>query len=340
MIPKLLCALAALTMLAACAPTMQQVGRPDAGFVGPVLRDHDFISFDGAALGLQTWTPKTSEPWAVIIGVHGMDDYSNAFHLAAPFWAEEGIATLAYDQRGFGRSPGRGIWAGEALMTQDLRTLTILARQRYPHAVIAVVGESMGASVAIAAFASAQPPPADRLVLVSPAVWGWSSQPLLYRAALWLTAHIDGPAVLNPPSFVYRHIRASDNTEELIRMGRDPLMIWGARVDTLYGLVGLMQTAWRDIGAPGPPTLYLAGAHDQIIPRAPTLQAAHRLRPDERSAYYAHGWHLLLVDHQAPVVWRDIEGFLRDPAAPLASGAPPIPGAPAPLSAPVAQASR
>jgi alpha-beta hydrolase superfamily lysophospholipase len=242
--------LATLILLAACAPTVQEAGRPDAAFAGPAIEDHAFISFDGARLGLQTWTPEGREPWAVIIAVHGLDDYANAFHLAAPVWARDGIATLAYEQRGFGRSPGRGIWAGQGVMAEDLRTLTVLARQRYPHAIIAVVGESMGGAVAIAAFASSSPPPADRLILVSPAVWGWSIQPWLYsagaRAPLWLTAHIDGPAVLNPPRVFYRHIRASDNTEELIRMGRDPLMSWGARTDLLYGLVGLMQTAWRD----------------------------------------------------------------------------------------------
>ena len=333
MIRRWFCALALLSLLAACAPTVQRAARPGQDFNGPALHEHDFTSFDGAVLGLQTWSPAQGEPWAVIIGVHGFDDYSNAFHLAAPVWAEHGIATVAYDQRGFGRSPQRGVWAGEALMTEDLRTLTLLARQRYPHALIAVVGESMGGAVAIAAFASDRPPAADRLVLVSPAVWGWSRQPPAYSAALWLTAHIDGPAVISPPSFMYRHIRASDNTPELIRMGRDPLMIWGARTDTLYGLVGLMQTAWRDVAAPKIPTLLLAGAHDQIIPPAATRAAARRLRPDQRTGFYARGWHLLLVDRQAPVVWADIEGFLRDPAAPLPSGAPPIPGAPTPSTA-------
>ncbi len=325
-------------LLAACAPTVQQAARPGADFAGPQLRAHDFVSFDGAVLGLQTWAPQDREPWAVVIGVHGMDDYSNAFRLAAPYWAQDGIATLAYDQRGFGRSPQRGVWAGRGLMTQDLRTLCALARRRYPHAVIAVVGESMGAAVSIAAFSSGEPPDADRLVLVSPAVWGWSSQPLAYRAALWLTAHIDGPAVLEPPRFVYRHIQASDNMNELIHMGRDPLMLFGARTDTLYGLVGIMQTGWRDIGRPKVATLDLAGAHDEIIPRKPMLEAARRLRPGARSAYYANGWHLLLVDHQAQAVWGDIESFLRDPDAPLPSGAPPIPGAPAFATPSVAQA--
>ena len=340
MIRPILSALAALFLLDACAPMTQVAGRPDLAFSGPRLEDHDFVSFDGARLALQTWTPADGEPWAVVIGLHGMNDYSNAFHLAAPYWAQDGIATLAYDQRGFGRSPGRGVWGGQALMSEDLRTIAALARQRYPHATIAVAGESMGAAVAIAAFASDRPPAADRLVLVSPAVWGWSSQPVAYRAALWLTAHVDGGLVMNPPRFLESHIRASDNIEELRRMGRDPQMIWGARTDTLYGLVDLMQTAWREDGQTSIPALYLAGAHDQIIPLHSHFEAARHLTPRDRTALYPDGWHLLLVDHQAELVWRDIEGYIRDPAAPLPSNTPPIAGAPAPALTPNIQASR
>ena len=70
--------------------------------------------------------------WAVIVGLHGMDDYANAFHMAAPFWAKQGIATYAYDQRGFGRSPRRGVWAGEDLIAEDLRTGRLAAHERLP----------------------------------------------------------------------------------------------------------------------------------------------------------------------------------------------------------------
>ncbi|HEY2660598.1 MAG TPA: alpha/beta fold hydrolase [Caulobacteraceae bacterium] len=340
MIRVFLSAMAALFLLGACAPLVQQAGRPDLTFAGPRIEDHDFVSFDGARLGLQTWSPEAGEPWAVIVGLHGMNDYSNAFRLAGPYWANDGIATLAYDQRGFGASPNRGVWAGQDLMEEDLRTLVVLARQRYPHAVIAVAGESMGAAVAIAAFASDRPPGADRLILVSPAVWGWSSQPLPNSAALWLVAHVDGGLVLNPPRFLAGAIRASDNTEELIHMGRDPLMIWGARTDTLYGLVDLMQIASREAGATRTPALYLAGAHDQIIPLPAHYKAARRLTASDRSALYPNGWHLLLVDHQAEIVWRDMEAYIRDPAAPIPSQTPPIPGAPTPSASPSIQATR
>ena len=57
-------------------------------------------------------------------------------------------------------------------------------------------------------------------------------------------------------------------------MGRDPLMIWGARSDTLYGLVRLMDDASDSVGDDHVPTLYLYGANDEIIPRNAALKAA------------------------------------------------------------------
>ncbi|MGH7024373.1 MAG: alpha/beta fold hydrolase [Caulobacteraceae bacterium] len=295
------------------------------GFAGPRLEPHAFVSFDGARLGLSEWDATDGHPWAVIIGLHGMDDYANAFHLAGPYWAARGITTIAYDQRGFGRSPERGIWAPESLSIEDLRTIVDLARAKYPGAIVAVAGASMGGAVAIEAFASSRPPTADRLILLSPAVWGWSTQPPTYQAALWLADHLAPGWVVKPPAIVTNKIWASDNIAELEAMGRDPLMIWGARADALYGLMDAMQNASDEIGRLRAPTFYLYGAHDEIIPKHAAFPAAARLPAGDRTAYYAKGWHLLLRDKQAVNVWRDVAAFIRKPNAPLPSDSPPIP---------------
>jgi alpha-beta hydrolase superfamily lysophospholipase len=317
-------------LLAACTPLMvQQAGKPPLGFQGPRFEANDVISFDGAKLGLTKWDATSGDPWAVIVGVHGMNDYANAFHMAAPYWAGEGITTIAYDQRGFGRSPGRGVWAGDELMVEDLRTVAALARQKYPKAILVVAGESLGGAVAAEAFASDRPPPADRLVLLSPAVWGWREQPLPNKTLLWFAARLTGPKVYTPPKWLTSKVSPTDNRAELVAMGRDPLMIWGARSDTIYGLVNTMDKAADDVGKARLPTLYLYGAHDQIIPKNAAFKAASQLKPTARSVYYANGWHLMTRDKQGPIVWKDIEAFIRDPAGPLPSGAPPIPTAPA-----------
>ena len=323
--------IALLFALSACAPMMvQHAGQPPAGFQGAHFETDSVVSFDGAKLGLSTWTAK-EEPWAVIVAAHGMNDYGNAFHIAAPRWAEAGVTTYAYDQRGFGRSPGRGVWAGEDLMVEDLRTVVALARARHPHAIIAVAGESMGGSVAAAAFASDRPPAADRLVLLSPGVWGFKSQPLPNKTLLWLAASFTGSKVYTPPKWLTSKISPTDNREELIAMGRDRLMIWGARSDTLYGLVRLMDHAAKDVGDDHVPTIYLYGANDQIIPKNAAFKAVKRLKPTDRTAYYAAGHHLLTRDLQGAVVIGDVLSFIRDPEAPLPSAAPPIPGAPQPI---------
>ena len=312
-----------------CAPLVQTAGNPGGDFLGPRLEEDAFISFDGVRLPMTVW-PAKGEPRGVIVALHGMNDYAGAFVLAAPIWAELGFTTYAYDQRGFGRAPHRGVWGGERLMTEDLRTAAALVRARHPAAVLAVVGESMGGAVAVCAFASRRPPTADRLVLIAPALWGAGSQAWIYRTTLWLGARTIGSTILRLPDTVYERIRASDNDVHLYRMGADPNMIFSTRIDTLDGLVALMHRASErmpHVKRP-PPVLYCYGGKDQIIAAEPSFRAARSLKPGDRSAFYPHGFHMLTRDLAGFRVSRDIAGFIRDPAAPLPSGAGPIPGAP------------
>ncbi len=306
-----------------CAPRLQDALAPPVAFAGPRLEADRLISFDGAALGLQIWAPPDDrEPWAAIVAVHGMSEYADAWWMAGPWWAERGVVVYAYDQRGFGRSPHRGIWPGSELMAQDLTTALSLVRARHPDAILAAVGQSMGAATVMNAEALSPEPLADRIVLSAPAVRGWSNLPVLYRASLWLTARIAPGWNLRPPRGL--GIRASDNDEALYRNGRDPLFLHDTRVDTLSGLVSHMEAASR--AAPGheTPAFLIYGARDQVIPADAVRDVAAAMGPCGRTAYYEEGWHMLFRDLQAERVWADVAAFLRDPAAPPPSGAPPV----------------
>lgn len=324
----------ALIVLAACAPTVQHaLPHNFAGAPRFNIEAERFISFDGAELGLTSWLPPDgATPEAVIIGLHGMNDYANTFYLAGPWFASRGVALYAYDARGFGRSPNRGVWPGEQLLSEDLRTAVRVARVAHPDTPIVVVGDSMGAASAIATFGSDDAPEIDRLVLVAPAVWGWSTLPEHYALTLWIGAHTFPWRAVQPPSRVVRRITASDNQEALLQAGRAPHMIWTTRIDAVYGLVNLMETAAERSANLDGHVLFLYGAHDQIIPRSSAIAAARRLPPSVRTAYYENGWHWLLRDLQREVVYEDILAFIRDPEAPLPSGSPPL--------LPVAQANR
>lgn len=311
--------------LAACAPMHQRPATPGDGFAGPRLETDALIAADGTRLPMTVW-PAEGPERAVVVGLHGFADYAQSFVYAGPFWAKRGITTYAYDQRGHGRGPkaARGVWGGEALLTEDLKTMCALLRARHPGVPLAVVGESMGGSVAICAFASMTPPDADRLILASPGVWGWREQPIVNQIGLWIGGHTVPALTLTPPKWVRQKVRSTDNIEALRAMSRDPNMIFSARIDTLYGIVTLMQHAEDRTGRVRAPILYLYGAHDEVIPKKAALDTVEKLPPGARTAFYDKGWHLLNRDLQREAALADMAAFVFDPAAPLPSGAPPI----------------
>jgi acylglycerol lipase len=308
-------ALTFLALTAACAPRLQQMGvemrMPAIEQVQEDGKTEDrYVTRDGMKLGLMHWD--ASMPKAVIVAVHGMNDYSNAFAMPAPWWASQGISTYAYDQRGFGRSPQRGIWPGGDLMRRDLADFVDVVRRRYPSLPVFVLGESMGGAVAITAFASDMPPRADGLILIAPAVWGRQSMPLAYRVGLWMGAHTIRWKAFTGSGL---NITPSDNIEMLRANGRDPLFIKGTRTDAVYGLVRLMGDAYASaprLKDKNMPMLYLYGGRDQIIPKAPTQTVMGELGREAEIKTYPTGYHMLLRDLNAEPRWADVATWIQE----------------------------
>jgi len=116
-----------LAWLAGCAtPLVQLRGKH---LTDPRLESDSVIAADGATLPLSFWLPQ-GEPRAIVLALHGFNDYRKAFGEVGPFLAARGIATYAYDQRGFGATAQRGIWPGSDLLVDDARTVAVLLRQR------------------------------------------------------------------------------------------------------------------------------------------------------------------------------------------------------------------
>ena len=277
---------------------------------------HDAFNVEGVSLPRQVW--RAENPKAILIGVHGFNDYGNAFIRPAPWFAERGVTVYAYDQRGFGRTAQAGYWHGAARMRSDLKTIISEVNDLHPGLPVYVMGHSLGGAVVLSAMAAEDAPVVDGVILAAPAVWGWSRLNPIYKSTLWLAAHIR-PGMIVTGSGI--KIIPSDNREALIENGRDPLFIKKTRVDVVYGAVSLMDDAFLSAErAPGP-LLYLYGERDQIIPEGPTEEVMARLPTGTRIARYAAGYHMLLEDLQREVVYRDILTWIVNPAAPLPSGA-------------------
>jgi alpha-beta hydrolase superfamily lysophospholipase len=293
-----------LIALASCAPELASRGLQSTA---PSIETDAFVTRDGLRLPLRHWD--ADHPRAIIVALHGMSDYSQAFDLPGPWWARHGIMTLAYDQRGFGAAPDPGVWAGAQAMRQDLDDIVDAVRAKYPGLPVYALGESMGGAVVLTALAGVHPPHVDGAILVAPAVWSRDDMPAAYRAALWLAAHVVPWMHFSGEGL---HIVACDNIAELRKLSRDPLYQHSARADQVYGLVNLMDEARRApehlVGPP--PILFLYGAHDQVIPAEPTQAVIEGLGARAEVHRDDNGYHMLLRDLDGETQWTRVADWI------------------------------
>ena len=274
----------------------------------PAIASQVFVTRDGLRLPLREWNAR--DPKAIIVALHGMSDYSEAFDMPGPFWAERGITTYAYDQRGFGAAPDPGLWAGGDVMRRDLSDFVDAVHASHPGLPVYVLGESMGGAVVLSSLTDGAPPRVAGVILCAPAVWSREDMPLSYRVTLWLAAHtmpwlhVSGEGL---------KIWPSDNIAMLRKLSRDPLYQHSARADQVYGLVNLMDRARN---APAhlsdpPPILFLYGAHDQVIPSGPTKAVVAGLGNKANVIRFSNGYHMLLRDLDAKMVWTAIATWIK-----------------------------
>ena len=283
----------------------------------------------GIAPPVTTWSPPSS-PRAVVVAVHGFGDYKNAFAEFGAYAAAHGVLVTAYDQPGFGEARGRGRWPGTAALISALDQAVSAAHRDHPDVPVFVLGESMGAAVAMAALAPREgAPPVAGLILAAPAVWNGSDLPSAYRTALRVLSSV---LPMLRVSARHVHVQASDNVEMLYALGRDPLYLRYTRMDAVAGLVDLMIGSQELAPSLQVPMLVLLGARDQIVKPPASRRFVATLDPNHCSvATYLDGWHLLLRDHQREEVFADILAWVD--GSPLPSGLDHPCGPPAPATA-------
>ncbi|MBV9785282.1 MAG: lysophospholipase [Acidisphaera sp.] len=309
--------LAAATLTAACVGPMPPLLR--MGPAGPT--DGSFVMRDGARLPYRIWQPD-QEPWAVVLALHGFNDSRDAWELPAPSFTRAGVAIVAPDQRGFGHAPDRGRWAGTQALVDDAAEMAGMLRRRYPSARLYLMGESMGGAVLMRLATQPEAPPVDGYVLLAPAVWGRAEMNVLLRSLLWVASNVaPGLSLSGGPVRVV----ASSNRAALIRLSTDPLTLHSTRVDTLKGLVDLMDAALAAAPHFRAPSLFLYGGKDELVPGRATAATWRGLEEaaasGTRIAYYPAGYHLLLrdLDRAAPI--GDVIAWMHTPGQPLPSGA-------------------
>ncbi len=286
--------------------------------VPPTREDGAFVMSDGVRLPYRTWLPKGPAE-VVVLALHGMNDSRDAWEVPAPTLTAAGFAIYGPDQRGFGDTPDRGGWAGTDRMVADAAEAAQQVAARHPGARLVLLGESMGGAVLMCLAARRMAPPGARFVLAAPAVWGRATMNVLLRTTLWVASNVAPGMELGGAPV---RVTASDNRDAIIRLSRDPLTLHETRVSSVRGLVDLMDAALASAPAFVGDGLFLYGGRDELVPKG-AMEAMWQKLPQAsaRTAFYPNDYHLILRDLDRAVVLGDLIAWVRDPRAPLPSGA-------------------
>lgn len=303
-------ALLLTALLAACAvggPLPIPDGPvPEGAVPAPDRAPLALTAADGSALAVSVW--EAPAPKAILLALHGYGDYGEStFADAGTFWAGEGITTIAYDQRGFGRNPSRGLWPGADGLVADLKRVVVDVRAAYPGKPIFVLGHSMGGGVVLAAAPELE---VDGIILAAPAIWGGGELNPIHRAASWLAAATVPEKRFTGEGVV--RIQPSDNIEALRKLGRDPLYLRPPSAREIFGLVRVIDLAVAVAGEVTLPSLLLIGERDELIPKRTVTRVFERVQGARTVRRYPDGWHLLFRDLQARVVWEDVADWIDD----------------------------
>ncbi len=278
-----------------------------------------FLLRDGARLPCRAWLPEGAES-AVVLALHGFNDSRDAWELPGPAFAAAGIALFAPDQRGFGAAPGRGLWPGGDALVDDAVDMTAALRARHPGKRLFLMGESMGGAVLMRLATRPIAPEVDGYILLAPAVWGRAKMNPFIQASLWLAATlVPGLELSNRPPPGVRVI-PTDNAEAMRRLSANPLTLRSTRIDTLRGLVDLMDAALAAAPDFRAPALFLYGARDDLVPPPATRAIWQSMPAGPRRVLYTEGYHLLMRDLARAAPIGDAIAWIGNPAAALPSG--------------------
>jgi alpha-beta hydrolase superfamily lysophospholipase len=307
-----------IQFLSACAPKIHPASETTTSCL---ITNKTFITKDAVKLPLKIWQPQQPIK-SVIIALHGFNDYNHFFQQPGEYFSQNQTISYAYDQRGFGASPNRGLWAGIDTYIDDLTCFVQQIKIKHPTSPLYLLGESMGGAIVISTITHSKNLPINGIILAAPAVWARSTMPWYQNALLWTLSHTLPWLSLTGQSL---EIQASDNIEMLRELGRDPLVIKETRVESIYGLVNLMDRALSTAPLIATNTLLLYGEKDEVIPKKPTEQFLQKLKDKGQAphtiAIYKNSYHMLLRDLNASLIWNDIIAWMQSTTRPLPSGA-------------------
>ena len=270
------------------------------------------------------WSDDSVAPRAVLIALHGSVQHAGSFTALAQKLAPQGVIFYSVDLRGHGvwlSQPGKRLKVDYAASSEDVVVLTEQLRQKHNGLPVFLVGESVGAAVALTAL-SQKPKLFDGLILASP-----GARPVVgHNWKATLRSIGQGIKTLGGRIDLSHHLKAiSDDPRSTDEMLNDPKIRKHASLGDLLHTLNFIKSA--DTLASkinkNVPVLVIQGNADNIIQSASAEALFAKLATKDKSIMtFPNVGHLLVTtEFMKPEVLTSVEGWLfarTDPAAPIA----------------------
>jgi alpha-beta hydrolase superfamily lysophospholipase len=244
-----------------------------------------------------------------LVTVHGFSAHCGLYRHVGAALAARGIAVTAFDCRGHGRSDGRrGHVEAFDDFVADLGEVVAWARQREPGLPWAVLGHSLGGTIALAfALADARADRPAALVLVAP----WLKLRMKVPAPKRLAANL--LARVLPTLSLANGLRAEEisrNPEVRAGFYQDPLVHHTASAGWFMATLRAQAYVRTHAEQLGVPTLMLLAGDDRIVANDANLAFARSAGATVEVRTYDGLYHELYLEPEAERVIADIGGWL------------------------------
>jgi alpha-beta hydrolase superfamily lysophospholipase len=268
---------------------------------------------DGLIIFVRAWA--APEPERIVVCVQGLGGHGGYYAELAEQLGKAGTALVAPDLRGHGHSDGRrGDIDRFERYLEDIQTAVIWARERWPRKPLIILGESMGASIAIQYTIQAnqrhESAPAG-LILLAP-VLRPAIQPTFSEAARFLRSLFLYPTRPTMPTSGREELGCRDAAFNA-RLRADPLFVRHVSVRFLNTLTLWLWRTRRKANQIALPLLVIRGEQDRVAHPAGTAAFYRRVRAIKRSfLLIPEAYHCLLYDPMTPAVVDALNSWLAE----------------------------
>ncbi|MFQ5587865.1 MAG: alpha/beta hydrolase, partial [Nitrospiria bacterium] len=228
-----------------------------------------------------------ASPKAALLIVHGINDHKGRYAELQDELAAAGFASLAYDQRGFGRSGGkRGDVVDYVDYHTDLGVGLRLLRETCPKRPVFLLGHSLGGLVA-ATYCIKNPDAVDALVLSSPA---YQVPPLPFRMEFlgYVLNFLMPETAIGYPS---RHHWRSHDPAVVKAVAEDPLIVIKATPRFYIQFRKMNRFLQEHADEIDMPTLILQAGDDKIVSGEGVRVLFERLKNPQKKLLWYEGFY-------------------------------------------------